>query len=165
MRKTLSGITILLVLFALAPRVTAGTPYLQVYYDSEFLHTNSNCPQGQPIGTVAQEIYIVAHDFDAWLNAIEFKINYPPQLLFLGDNIPPWHLSIGNSQDGIAIAFPIPLNAYSPVLISTVTVLWMCDECLFSLYDTPVCFDVYPSSGYLRAVRWPDLSLIYGTSG
>ena len=64
---------------------------------------------------------------------------------------------------GIAIAFPVPLNAYSPVLIAGIFVLWMCNDCGPS-YNTPVCFDVYPSSGYLRAVRWPDLELIYATS-
>jgi hypothetical protein len=164
MRKTLSGITILFVLFALAPRVTAGTPYLQVYFDNGFLHTWGDCP-AQPIGTVAQMIYVVAHNFDAWLNAIEYRLDLPPQLLFLGDMPSPGSLSIGNSPEGIAIAFPVPLNAYSPVLISTVSVLWMCDNCFPPNQDRLICFDVYPSSGYLRAVRWPDLSLIYATAG
>jgi len=163
MKKTLSGIIVLLVLFALAPRVTAGTPYLQVYFDDEFLYWSANCPSA-PIGTVFQTIYIVGHDFDAWLNAIEYRLVLPPQLFFLGDVIPPGSLSIGTSPDGIAIAFPVPLNAYSPVLVSRVSVLWMCDHCLPN-QERPICFDVYPSSGYLRAVRWPDLSLIYGTSG
>ena len=162
MRKILSGITILVVLFALASRVTAQAPYLQVYFDDQFLYEWGYCPAA-PIGTVATTLYVVAHDFDAWLNAIEYRLELPPQLLFLGDVLPPGSLSIGQSPEGIAIAFPVPLNAYSPVLISTVYVLWMCNDCGPN-YNTPVCFDVYPSSGYLRAVRWPDLELIYATS-
>jgi hypothetical protein len=164
MRIALSGITLLLVLSALAPIVTAQTPYLQIYFDQGLTEESANCPPA-PVGTEIGTIYIVAHNFDAWLNAIEFRINYPPQMLWLGDQYGPNALNLGNTYEGIGLAWTIPFNAFVPNVIATAVFLWMCDDCASSNMNQVICFDVYPGSGYLRAVRWPDLELVYGQSG
>ncbi|MCK5407792.1 MAG: hypothetical protein KAJ37_10065 [Candidatus Krumholzibacteria bacterium] len=164
MRMALSGITIFFILSALAPIVTAQTPHLQIYFDQQLRDTYANCPNSPP-GTVLDTIYVVAHNFDAWLNAIEFKINYPPQLAWLGDWLDPSALHIGNSYEGIGVAWPIPFNAFVPNVVLQAMVLWMCDDCASPNMNQVICFDVYPGSGFLRAVRWPDLELIYGQSG
>jgi hypothetical protein len=164
MRRILSGITVLLVLLALAPRVTAGTPYLQVYFDPGLTYTFENCPP-DPVGTVVDTFYVVAHDFDAWLNGIEFRIDYPPQIAWLGDLIDPNVLAIGNTYEGIGVAWTIPFNAFTPNVVLRVVFLWTCQDCNSPDINSVVCLNVYPGSGYLRAVRWPDLELIYGQSG
>ena len=164
MRKILSGITVLLVLFILTPIVTAQAPYLQVYFDQGLTETYANCPNSPP-GSVIDTIYVVAHNFDAWLNGIEFRIDYPPQMMWLGDQFDPNALHIGNTNQGIGLAWTIPFNAFVPNVVLSAIVLWMCDNCDTPNMNQVVCFNVYPGSGYLRAVRWPDLELIYGQSG
>jgi hypothetical protein len=151
----------ILALSGFASIVTAQTPYLQVYFDEELTETSADCPTGE-IGTVEDEFWVVAHNFNAYLAAIEFKINYPPQIYWYGE-IPVTDLTLGSSPTGVAMAFPTPLNAYGPAVLMKVRFVWMCNDCY--TYNVMVCFDVFPSSGYVRAVRWPDEELIYATSG
>jgi len=166
MKKTLPGILFLLVSFLLVPDGSAQTPYLQVYFDPDFSATSANCPD-DPVGSYIDTLYVVAHNFDAWLSAIEFKIRYPNAIFWIIDMVDydRHDLSLGISPTGIAISFPLPLSAHSPVLIMRVLIGWMCDHCSDQNAWSLICFDGYPSSGYLRAVTYPDLNLIYGTSG
>lgn len=155
----------------LAPIVTAQTPYLQVYFDRDYTETWADCPSA-PSGTVVQELYVVANNFDFWISAIEFKMIYPAELYWLGDNVDVFldriELSLGNTPEGIAIAWPLPVDGSSPQLVCKVTTLWMCDGCGIppegcAGLNSAICFDVFPSSGYVRAVRWPDEQIVYGT--
>jgi hypothetical protein len=154
----------LVLLLAAAATARAQTPYLQVYFDPDLTFPIANCPADPP-GTVFGDIYIVAHDFGAWLNAIEFTVDYPPQLMWLNDIIAPGALAIGGTATGIAIAWPLPLNAFVPVVVAQSRFVWMCDNCGPPNSNVLVCIMGYPSSGAARATRWPDLKLIYAQSG
>lgn len=149
-------------LSAAASIVTAQTPYLQAYFDEKLTRTSADCPSGE-IGTEVGYLWVVAHNFDAYLAAIEFKINYPPQIEWYQDINVNDALMLGGTWSGVALAFPTPLNAYGPAVVMKVLFVWMCNDC--STYNILVCFDAFPSSGYVRAVRWPDYEVIYATSG
>jgi len=164
MKTLLVTMLAMLLLTTIAGNANAQTPYMQVYFDPGLTYMWENCPPA-PIGTVVGTMYVVAHDFGAWLSGIEFRIDYPPQLLWLGDTIDTGHLSIGNTRDGIGITFPQPLDAFSSALIVSISFLWMCQDCNSPDINSVVCFNVFPGSGCLRAVRWPDLKVICGQSG
>jgi hypothetical protein len=163
MKRLILPVLMTATLLVYAPIVTAQLPRLQVYFDASFTETYANCPDSPP-GTEIQELYFVAHNFNAWLSAIEFRVLYPPQMMFLGDNLDDGQgglkLMLGTSPEGIAVAWTVPANGFEPLFVSRATVLWMCQGC--AEVNHRVCFDVYPTSGKLRAVRWPDESIIYG---
>lgn len=167
MKQLCLPLWIVLLLAVTAPIVTAQVPYLQVYFDSDFTVAIEDCP-GEPAGTVVDELYVVAHNFGAWISAVEFRLPLPPEMLWLGDvfnegstGIQLW---IGNTQEGIGVTWTLPENAFVPVLVCKVRFLWMCDECL-PCHWVPLCFEVYPGSGRVRAVRWPDNQILEATSG
>jgi hypothetical protein len=165
MNRYLIVTAILVMILILAPDGSAQTPYLQAYFDRDFTQSVDNCPWA-PAGTVLDSFFVVALGFDAWLNAIEYRIDYPIETLWIADFFPsPRPLVIGNTSIGISIAYPTPLNAFSAVLVTRIWFFWMCDGCEPYHVNKLLCFKAHPSSGYLRAVRWPDLELIYATSG
>ena len=99
---------ILVVVFAVvvmlgAAQVNAQVPYVQVYFD-EFWQVSvlESCPDATPV-TVAQTVYVVAHNFNMWMNGIEYMISYPTEMLWLGDSIGPDRLSIGNSPNPLLL--------------------------------------------------------------
>jgi len=155
----------ILALSGIAPIVTAQTPHLQAYFDEELTESSAWCPNFEEPGTVVAEFWVVAHNFNAYLAAIEFKINYPPQIEWLTDYPIDGALMIGQTLNGCAMAFPTPLNAYGPAVVMKVGFFWMCQQCGPENENVLLCFDVYPGSGYVRAVRWPDYGVIYATGG
>jgi hypothetical protein len=171
MNRLLICVFTVLIVVTAVPDGNAQSAYLQVYFDEDLTETTApNCPLDAP-GTVVDELYVVAHGFDAWLSAIEFRLALPSELIWLGDVWDQGHLALGSSPTGIAIAFPVPVNAFAPVQVLKVVVVWMCQGCGFAAerdcasVDMLVCVDAYPSSGYMRAVTWPDQRLVQATSG
>ena len=165
MKKVL--VVVIALAFGLSAVANAQTPNVQVYFDEALQFTQANCPSA-PIGTVEQTLYVVANYFGIWMNAIEYKIEYPPQLLFVGDIMLPGAISIGSSPgtapdyDGIAIGFPIPQNAFTQNVVQMVTVVWMCDDCGVANQEAPIIVLPYTSSGLVRAVEWPNLNIVIG---
>jgi len=155
---------ILVVVFAVvvmlgAAQVNAQVPHVAVFFSNG--SNAANCP-AEPPGTVLDSISVVAVNFDMWMNGIEYQISYPPQMLWLGDFIGDGNLKIGSSPTGIGITFPIPLNAFGPAVVQTANFFWMCDSCDLPNQNQPVVVGPYPSSGVVRAVRWPDLVVVEG---
>ena len=154
MKTILVIVVSLLCLSALNSR--SQTPYLQVYFDSQLTQTvEGGCPPNPPM-SVTGTLWIVAVDFNAYISAIEYMVDYPPEIVLIADFT--GGLNIGNSASGIATAWPIPKNAFSPVVVSQVMILWNCQLC--SNTYIPICANVHPDTGYLRAARWPDNELI-----
>ena len=164
---------ILVVVFAVvvmlgAAQVNAQVPYVQVYFD-EYWQTSvlPECPMDPP-GSVVSTLYVVAHNFNMWMNGIEYMISYPTELTWLGDSIGPDRLSIGNSPTGIGITWPIPGNGFGGILAQTANVLWMCQGCdATNITISVLKHPSTPCSGpdcanLVRAVRWPDLGLVFG---
>lgn len=133
---------------------SAQTPHVVVYFDNTMTQMDACCPL-EPAGTVLQTLYVVANNFNMWVSGIEYMIDYPPALMFLGDFIGDHQLSIGQSTTGIGVTWPLPANGFDPLLCQKANVLWMCTAG-DAVYDQLLMVLPYPSSGKVRAIRWPD---------
>lgn len=132
------------------------TPYVQIYFDRNWTQAFENCP-----GTgVLDTLYIVANEFNAFIAGIEFSVDYPDELSWIAD-FDTQPVTLGVTPTGFSTAWAIPQNGYSPFLVAKVLVMWVCDYC--GNLDSPLCPNVHPTSGYVRAVRFPDYEFIYAT--
>ena len=134
-----------------ASAALAQTPNIQVYFDNVYTQTARDCPGAAAFDT----LYVVGNNFNMWIMAAEFMIDYSPSLVWLGDTPNDTPLALGSSPTGIAITWNLPRNGWGPVLMMQAQVLWQCTDCLVT--DIPVSVLPYPSSGKVRAVRWPDV--------
>jgi hypothetical protein len=146
--------------FAIACAVTiAGSAYaqepnIQVYFD-DMSSAQADCPPvGTPWNTEFTTLWVVANNFDMYVAAVEFMIDYPPQLTWLGD-IYNTDTVIGNSASGVSLAWTIPLDAFDRAVLMQATCAWACDGCAGN-ENTPVDVVPNPNQGLLRALRWPD---------
>ena len=144
-----------------ASAASAQIPHLAIYFDEGLQHQQADCP-ADPIGTVFDTLYVVANNFGIWLNGIEFQVLYPTQLMFLGDMMVGYAISIGNSAVGIGIAFPIPLIAHVQAVVLKVNFVWMCDNCGPENQNVPIIVLPYPGQPWIRAVEWPNLNVHVG---
>lgn len=155
MKKVLAVFTaVALLSVAVSAFAQAPTPNVTVYFDDQYNNTQANCPS-DPLGTVFGNLYVVANNFNQFINAIEYKIIYPPELAFLGDN-PTSPLVIGNSPAGISIAWALPQNGFGPVLCQTPAILWLCQNCAST--DIPVVVVPNPLNidGKVQGTSWPN---------
>lgn len=164
MRKVLVVVSALLVLALGASIVSAQIPNVQVYFTSDWGTYGAAHLDQCPAGTVGT-LYVVANNFNMWMSAIEFYIEMPALLgmSVIAESYPNDGLAIGTSyiSPGVAIAWPLPQNAYSPCLVAEITVLYggvCCDEG----ENIPIIVHPHGDTGLVRAVRWPDNGTVLG---
>jgi hypothetical protein len=157
MKKTLV-VVVAIAIGLFASVSSAQTPHVVVYFDNTMTQMDACCPAA-PAGTVQQYLYVVANNFNMWVSGIEYMISYPTSLLFLGDIVDDGpggtQLKIGQSVSGIGITWPLPANGFEPLLCQKASVLWMC-EAGDPIADQLLVVLPFPSSGKVRAIRWPD---------
>jgi hypothetical protein len=161
MKKILVVVFAIAVVFATA--ASAQTPYVAVYFDDTYQTMTADCPDAPP-GTVPDSAYVVTHNWNMWVNAIEYAIAYPPQIFWTGDQIAPGILAIGQSDvtlGGIGMTWPLPANGFGSLFLQKFFFFWMCEGCDGN-WDSPITVVPYPQSGQVRAVRWPDLAIFQG---
>ena len=161
MKKILVVVFAIAVVFATA--ASAQTPYVAVYFDDTYQTMTADCPDALP-GTVPDSAYVVTHNWNMWVNAIEYAIAYPPQIFWTGDQIAPGILAIGQSDvtlGGIGMTWPLPSNGFGSLFLQKFFFFWMCEGCDGN-WDSPITVVPYPQSGQVRAVRWPDLAIFQG---
>ena len=156
MKKVLFVFSALLILSLGTSIVSAQTPNVQVFFDEYFgVPHLAECPETS--GTTGY-LYVVASNFNCWISAIEYMIEYPSQLVFIVDLT--GGLDLGTSQIGLATTWPFPINGFSPVLVNKVMVTFNCQLCFDpNIHVTAV---PHPDTGFLRIVRWSDRALING---
>jgi hypothetical protein len=167
MKKTLVVVVAIAIALS-ASLASAQTPFVAVTFDNGYTQMDALCPP-DPSGTVFADLYVVAHNFNMWVSAIEYQISLPPSLLFLGDFIGDNQLSIGASVTGIGISWPLPANGFEALRCQRISILWQCqnvgtvEEPACVLADGVTAFNdhlihvlPYPTSGKIRAIRWPD---------
>lgn len=143
----------LLAAAVLSTAASAQTGYVACYFDNGLSVEQSNCP-GAPAGTVADTLYIAMVNWNAFVSGIQFKVDYPAQMLWLGDNGLP-ATAFGNTASGLAVAWGVPQNGYLPALICTSTFVWNCSGC--SSTDIPLTVVGHPLlGGTITATIWPD---------
>jgi len=154
-----------------AHSASAQVPYVQAYFSVDPYTTDADCPGALP-GTVLQDLYVVAHNFNNFLISIEYSLSLPPHLLYLGFGSTA-EIAIGDPVNGIApdfvpgvgLGWTYPQNAFAPLLISVIHTTWMCEFCADSGFG-PGAVQVMPhgQTGSLAGVSWPafEASLLVG---
>ena len=168
MKRALAGVLVAaaIVGFSAGGASAEPVPYFQVYFDDasngSYGDTQANC------GTVGTPVYlyVVARNFESWLAAIEYSIDFPDGLMYVGETIvPPTQgtmLTLGNSDIGLTVGWSIPRNGFGEpgVLISTIFAIWTAD-CYCQLGPQPIVVGPYPypdpGKTHPSGVRWPDL--------
>lgn len=144
----------------------AQVPHIQIYFDEDFQTTQVDCPSIPPedYGTVSGWLWVVANNLNMWVSGVEYMIDYPAEVEFVGDfidehdpvtNPDGTQLKIGQSDVGIGITWhSIPANGWSPVLCQKARYLWWCGDC--SVTNIPWDVEPHPQSGKVQAIRFPD---------
>src|SRR5262249_30509672 len=119
----------LVVAVAAAVPVAAQAPYVNVYTDPTLQDPHIHCGAA---GTL-EELFVVLHNVDFVVSAIDFQIGFPPSMTWLFD-LPPAksypgteQVTIGNSRDGIAVAWAtccMPDGSLGPIIVLRPVILW-----------------------------------------
>ena len=163
MKKALAGVLVAAIVGLSAAVAMAQVPFFQVYFDDasngSYSETQADCGEA---GT-SVDLYVVALNFNALMAAVEYRIAFPPGLLFQSDNLAPpdqgGMVSYGDSNNGLTVAWELPRNGFTPLLISTVSA----DFTGFCDCNTggpqPIVVGPYPypqPKNNPAGVRWPD---------
>jgi hypothetical protein len=125
-------------------------PYIMLYFDDLYTVGSEDCPGAQP-----DSAYIVVKNLNMYLQAIEYQVLYPAEMVWIGDDVGT-ALAIGNTSIGIAESWPLPQNAYVPYSVAKVTFMWNCTGGC-PVKNIPIVIVPHPDTFKLRAIRWPDL--------
>jgi hypothetical protein len=158
MRKVLLTFAIVSMI-AMAGAASAQTPYIQVYFDAGFQEASADCPT--VVGTL-DTLYIVAHNFNMFIGAAEFMVDYTSHLTPLAEQANGTPLVIGESSTGVAISWPLPQNGFDPFLMMTVTVEWNCTDCA-GIGGTPgseLVVQAKPGKTSARAIDYYELTSV-----
>jgi len=147
---------VVVALMATAVAVSAQTPYIAVYFDAGLSQESKDCP-----GPMADVLHVAAVNFNTFVIGAEFAIQYPPAIAFLGDlNTPP--VTIGNTLTGISMAWPLPLNGFSPVELCQISIFWQCSSCV-GFENSPIKVVANPNTNFLGMVNFPQNDLMPAT--
>jgi len=151
MRRLLPAVIILTAIYATGTfgSADAQVPYVQIYFDSNLHQTTTRCTENAAYDT----LHVVAHNMNADISSIEYRIHYTEWTVFLGDLLPPGAASVGDSNQGIRISYSSPLSVFAPAVVQSVRIGWACnEEC--PLYDYGLIVQPHPESGKVVAHRW-----------
>jgi hypothetical protein len=167
MKKILVVVFAVVIGFAVSANAQ-DVPNVGIYFDAGGGEMQKDC-----LGTgVFDNAYVIAVNWNMWMNGIEYGIWYPAQVTFFADTPAPGYLKAGSSplavdplgphgtSGGIGITMPLPANSWDPLLVQTIVFTWECDDC--SVTNIPWVVDGHSFSGEVRAIRWPDLTEFYG---
>lgn len=159
--KRILAVAFAVAILSLGFSASAQTPFVQVFFDDYGTVANDTCP---PCGLETQQdvISVYAVNFNMWIVAIEYMIDYSPALAFMGDIMEPCNLNIGNSPTGIAISMPCLGNGFAPLRTQRASVWWNCCENCSGFENSAVIVLPHPDSGKVRAVQWQTNLLVDG---
>jgi hypothetical protein len=137
-------------------------PTLTIYFDAQLTQGHQPCPN-PPDSLVEDSLYVVAENFNTWFSAMEYQIQFPPQMEFIEDVT--GGLDIGTSATGIATAWPVYMIGPERPVINKVKFRWNCQAT--PIGEIPVPIVPHPLTGHIRGVNWWNNDFIYavGTSG
>lgn len=158
MKKALAVVLATVLLGVCTGGALAQVPFIQVYFDADYNETQSPCKNPGSIS----KLYVAALNLNTLVSAIDYKILFGPvpALMYLGEspNVGALDLALGNSADGMAIAYNLPQNGFLTMLLSTIDAEWTseCDCGTMGPQSLRVVGydDLY--SPVPKAVRWPE---------
>ena len=152
--KTLLRVTAVLAVSLMAVGAQAQmSPTVGVFFDQSFTQMAEDCPSGGGIDSA----FVVAMNFNTFISGIEYSINYPTTMTWVGDyGTPP--VTIGQTPAGISEGFGLPQNGFLPIVVAKVLFLWNCNGC--TIEDDPIIVSPHPLTGYVRATDFPNYNFI-----
>jgi hypothetical protein len=157
MKKVLAVVLTVAFVSMWAYAATAQIPHVVVFFDEHWTQTTEVCPGAGVFDT----LYVVAINFDMWMSAIEYSIDYPPSVSWFAD-VPNSPLNIGNTPGGVATTWNLPQNAFAPLGVMNVIVEWNFNDCGPPNAGNYITVKPHPVTTFLRAARWPDNVLFEG---
>jgi hypothetical protein len=166
MKRALAGVLVAAIVgFTAVGALADAVPYFQVYFDDasngSYGDTQAVCGQaGYPV-----YLYVVARNFESWLAAVEYSVQLPDGIMYIGETITPppqgGMVVFGNSEVGLVVSWELPRNGFGEpgVLISTILGIWTGD-CYCQGGPAPIVVGPYPypvPKTKPSGVRWPDL--------
>jgi hypothetical protein len=158
-------------LSAATANAQTAVPFVQVYFDEGWSVTNpESCPLA-PAGTLTGTLYVVARNWNIWMQSIEYAIEYPPELVWLGDIVnPATQLKLGDSpttslSGGIAVTWRTRGNAFQPLLIQKASILWNCEGCFTQNITLRVVkhpSTAWPENWLVRGLESPTFAEVQG---
>lgn len=169
MKKALAGVLAVALAGVMAGSAIAQVPNVQVYFNPAHTETQAFCPEGGP-GTVST-LYVVMNNWNMNVTGVDFSIEYPPVLNWLGETLidPSTSISIGSSPyvagvGGVAIAYAncCAQDGFQAVEVLRVNVLWGPCDC--GLGPQPLVVRGYTPLGknHPTAVRKEDFAEFSG---
>lgn len=156
MKKALAVVLAAAFIGVFAGGALAQVPYMQIYFN------NYNYPTQSPCGTGLTDLYLVGHNFNMFVQAVEYSVTFPGSLLYLSDSptLPNGvnDLVIGNALIGEAVAYNIPQNGFVPMLLTTLHCFWT-GNCDCAHGPQALLVGPYPGSPQPSLVSWPDFAL------
>ncbi len=165
MKKVLA-VAFAIAILSLGFSASAQVPFVQVYFDDYGAVDSRDCPPCGP--EQVDVISVFACNFNMWMIAIEYMIDYSPALNFLGDVANPGALSIGQSPTGVSWSYPVIANAFGPYRTQQVNVFWTCcGDCVTGGFtNSAVVVMPHPASNPPalgpRAVEWQTYATVDG---
>jgi hypothetical protein len=129
MKKALAVVLAMLLIGVCTGGALAQVPFVQAYFDADYNDTQSPCKNP---GT-SSSLYVAALNLNDLISAVDFKVLFPPALLYAGEtvNAEASDPVIGNAQIGEAIAWQLAKNGFETLLLTRVFVEWTGDcDCL-----------------------------------
>ncbi|MCK4236255.1 MAG: hypothetical protein KAX38_03990 [Candidatus Krumholzibacteria bacterium] len=152
-------VIIIATLIVMLPAAIFGIPTLGVYF-SDVDH--ATVPgQMHYIPTPATMFYgfVYAHNWDCYLTAAEFAVEFDPQIIYAGFDIPEGWLFMGDPINGLSLTWWPPISDYYE------DYHWLCvlkmmifEPCITeggTLADMPIVIVPHPVSGGMYGVCWP----------
>jgi hypothetical protein len=146
----------------MAGSAIAQVPNVQVYFDPAHTQTQAVCPGGAPFAGPPVNLYVVMNNWNMNVTGVDFSISYPPELSWLGDNLPDPLTSvlIGNSPTGIAIAYAncCAQDGFQAIEVLRPLVVYGVCECVPGGLPKPIVVGGYTPMGKTKptAVRKED---------
>jgi len=150
MNRALTLCAVVVVALMIATPGLAQMPKVSVYFDAAYTQTEMDCP-----GPSLDTLYVVAENFGTFINGLEFKIQYPPQMIWLADLpavVNPYAFAIGNSPTGASLGWALPQNGFIPLCAMRVLILWNCVDC--SSANGLVQVMKHPATNFLGAAEF-----------
>jgi hypothetical protein len=145
----IAGLTVAFLFPPLAPASVDAAPSIAIYFDRGLTQQYAECPDA-PAGSVLDTFYVAISGLTEPIEGIEFKIDFPPEIMWLQDMYPVEALMIGQTPAGVSVAFLEPQYAPDKLKIMEILVLWNCEGC--ATPDIPVSAVPHPVTESLRAV-------------
>ena len=142
--------TIIAMLILLLPAALLASPTMLINYSGGHTYYTPTAP------FTVFDAYVIGSDIECYLDASEFMVSYPPNVVQTGFDIPAGSLNLGDPSSGVSITYWPPMDGWNPGwnLLCTLHMITLA-PCA-QMYNSPVSIVADPATGFIQGVCWPD---------